>query len=360
MAAPTTSLPEVIGGVRNWDYRYCWLRDATFTLQALLAVGYEAEAEAWRDWLLRAVAGDPSQLQIMYGVAGERRLPELELGWLAGHQGSRPVRIGNAAAAQRQLDVYGEVMDALHQARLAGIAPDVESWNVQRAVLEWLESGWREPDHGLWEIRGDPRHFVHSKVMCWVAFDRAARAVEHFGMDGPIHRWRTLRDEIHDDVCDRGWDTERATFTQSYGSNELDASLLMIPMVGFLPPQDKRVIGTIDAVRRELTNDGFVDRYPTHSGMSVDGLPGREGAFLLCTFWLADALALIGRRDEAAALLERLIGLGNDVGLLAEEYDPINRRMLGNFPQAFSHVGLVNSALNLFEAAGPAERRKDG
>ena len=296
----------------------------------------------------------------MYGVAGERRLPELELGWLSGYEASGPVRIGNAAAAQRQLDVYGEVMDALHQARVAGIPPDVESWDVQRALLEWLESGWREPDQGLWEVRGAPRHFVHSKVMCWAAFDRAARAVDRFGVDGPIDRWRDLRDEIHRDVCERGWDSGRSTFTQSYGSTELDASSLMIPMVGFLPPQDERVIGTIDAVRRELTNDGFVERYPTQSGVSVDGLPGREGAFLLCTFWLADALSMIGRRDEAEGLFERLIGLTNDVGLLAEEYGPIRGRMLGNFPQAFSHVGLVNTALNLSEAAGPAERRKEG
>ena len=359
VAAPTTSLPEVIGGVRNWDYRFCWLRDATFTLQALLAAGYDGEAVAWRDWLLRAVAGDPSQLQIMYGLAGERRLPELELPWLPGYEASRPVRIGNAAAGQRQLDVYGEVMDTLHQARMAGIAPDAEAWEVQRALIDWLESGWREPDHGLWEIRGTPRHFVHSKVMCWVAFDRAVSTVERFGTDGPADRWRTLRDEVHDEVCDRAWDAERRTFTQSYGSAELDASLLMIPMVGFLPPGDDRVTGTVDAVRRELSVDGFIARYPTEHGMSVDGLPGSEGAFLLCTFWLADALALIGRIDEATQLFERLVALSNDVGLLAEEYDPGQGRMLGNFPQAFSHVGLVNTALNLTEAAGPAERRKE-
>ncbi|MBA3984470.1 MAG: glycoside hydrolase family 15 protein [Acidimicrobiia bacterium] len=358
VAAASTSLPEVLGGIRNWDYRFCWLRDATFTLQALLAAGYEGEAVAWRDWLLRAIAGDPSQIQIMYGVAGERRLPELELDWLPGYEGSVPVRIGNAAAKQRQLDVYGEVMDALHQARLAGIPPDVESWEVQLALVDWLESGWRQPDSGLWEIRGAPRHFVHSKVMCWVAFDRAIRAVEGFGLDGPADRWRMLRGEIHQEVCERGWDDERRTFTQSYGSTELDASLLMLPMVGFLHPQDERVVGTIDAVRRELTVDGFVERYPTEHGMSVDGLPGREGAFLLCTFWLADALALTGQVDEASALFERLVGLTNDVGLLAEEYDPVQRRMLGNFPQAFSHVGLVNTALNLTEALGPAGRRR--
>ncbi len=358
VAAASTSLPEVLGGARNWDYRFCWLRDATFTLQALLAAGYEVEAVAWRDWLLRAVAGDPSQIQVMYGVSGERRLPELELDWLPGYENSRPVRIGNAAANQLQLDVYGEVMDALHQARAAGIPPDVESWEVQRTLIEWLESGWRQPDSGLWEIRGAPRHFVHSKVMCWVAFDRAVRAVEGFGLDGPADRWRRLRDDIHREVCEQGWDGEHRTFTQSYGSTELDASLLMIPMVGFLHPHDERVAGTIDAVRRELTVDGFVQRYPTEHGVSVDGLPGREGAFLLCTFWLADALALTGRVDEASELFERLVGLTNDVGLLAEEYDPVQGRMLGNFPQAFSHVGLVSTALNLTEAVGPVGHRR--
>ena len=359
VAAATTSLPEALGGVRNWDYRFCWLRDATFTLQALLAAGYEGEAVAWRDWLLRAVAGDPAQLQIMYGVAGERRLPELELDWLPGYEGSRPVRIGNGAAGQRQLDVYGEVVDAMHQARLAGVPPSGDAWEVQRALLDWLESGWREPDYGLWEIRGAPRHFVHSKVLCWVAFDRAVRDAERLGLEGPVARWRTQRDEVHREVCERGWDAERRTFTQSYGSTELDASLLMIPAVGFLPPGDERVTGTIDAVRRELTSDGFVARYPTQEGVSVDGLPGREGAFLACSFWLADALALNGRTEEAVDLFERLAGLANDVGLLAEEYDPVDGRMLGNFPQAFSHVGLVNTALNLTEAAGPAQRRKD-
>jgi len=359
VAAPTTSLPEVIGGVRNWDYRYCWLRDATFTLQALLAAGYDDEAVAWRDWLLRALAGDPSQLQIMYGVAGERRLPELELGWLPGYERSRPVRIGNGAATQRQLDVPGEVMDALHQARLAGIPPSTEAWEMQRALLDWLESGWRETDSGLWEVRGEPRHFVHSKMMCWVAFDRGVRAVERFGIDGPAARWAGLRDAVHAEVCQRGWDAQRGTFTQSYGSAELDASLLMMPMVGFLPPSDPRVVGTIEAVQRELSVDGFIERYPTRPDVSVDGLPGREGAFLLCTFWLADALTLIGRRDEATTLFERLLALRNDVGLLAEEYDPLSRRMLGNFPQAFSHIGLVNTALNLSQAHGPTERRKE-
>ncbi len=357
VAAPTTSLPEVLGGARNWDYRYCWLRDATFTLQALLAAGYEGEAVAWRDWLLRAVAGDPAQLQIMYGVAGERRLPELELPWLRGYESSRPVRIGNGAAEQRQLDVPGEVMDTLHQARVAGIPPEPEAWAMERALLDWLESAWREVDSGLWEVRGDPRHFVHSKVMCWVAFDRGVRAVEEFGSDGPVARWRGLRDEVHREVCEQGWDSTRRTFTQSYGSKGLDASLLMIPMVGFLPPSDERVVGTIEAVQRELSVDGFIERYPTSGGDSVDGLVGQEGAFLLCTFWLADALAMIGRTEEATQLFERLLGLRNDVGLLAEEYDPHAGRMLGNFPQAFSHIGLVNTALNLTEptwARGPA------
>src|SRR5680860_753886 len=358
VAAPTTSLPEVIGGERNWDYRYCWLRDATFTLQALLTAGYTEEAAAWRDWLLRAIAGAPDQLQIMYGVAGERRLTELELPWLDGYESSRPVRIGNGAAAQRQLDVPGEVMDCLHQSRLAGIPPDPQAWAVQRHLLDWLESGWREPDQGLWEVRGDPRHFVHSKVMCWVAFDRAVRAVERFGAEGPVDRWRQRRAEIHAEVLDRGWDPDRRTFTQSYGSSELDASLLMIPLVGFLGADDERVVGTVEAVQRELSVDGFIERYPTKEGVSVDGLHGREGAFLLCTFWLADALALIGRTDEATALFERLLGLRNDVGLLAEEYDPVAGRQLGNFPQAFSHIGLVNTASNLTKDDGPTEQRR--
>ena len=357
VAAPTTSLPEAPGGERNWDYRYCWLRDATFTLEALLAAGYEDEAVAWRDWLLRAIAGDPDQLQIMYGVAGERRLPEMDLPWLGGYEASLPVRVGNAAATQRQLDVPGEVMDVLHQSRLAGIPPDAASWGVQQAILDWLESGWREPDSGLWEIRSAPRHFVHSKVMCWVAFDRGVRAVERFGLDGPADRWRAQRAELHEEICREGWDAERGTFTQSYGSTELDASLLLIPLVGFLPPTDERTVGTIEAVQRELDHGGLIERYPTGAGVSVDGLRGREGTFLLCTFWLADALAMIGRTAEATRTFERLVGLANDVGLLAEQYDPVAGRMLGNFPQAFSHVGLVNTALNLTQDEGPASRR---
>ena len=357
VAAPTTSLPETPGGERNWDYRYCWLRDATFTLEALLTAGYEDEAVAWRDWLLRAIAGDPDQLQIMYGVAGERRLPEMDLPWLGGYEASLPVRIGNAAASQRQLDVPGEVMDVLHQSRLAGIPPDAASWGVQQAILDWLESGWREPDSGLWEIRSAPRHFVHSKVMCWVAFDRGVRAVERFGLDGPAERWRAQRAELHEEICREGWDPDRGTFTQSYGSTELDASLLLIPLVGFLHATDERTVGTIEAVQRELDHGGLIERYPTGTGVSVDGLRGREGTFLLCTFWLADALAMIGRTAEATRTFERLVGLANDVGLLAEQYDPVAGRMLGNFPQAFSHVGLVNTALNLTQDAGPASRR---
>jgi GH15 family glucan-1,4-alpha-glucosidase len=358
VAAPTTSLPEVLGGERNWDYRFCWLRDATFTLQALLGAGYEQEAIAWRDWLLRAVAGNASQLQIMYGVRGERRLTELELPWLPGYEGSSPVRIGNGASTQRQLDVYGEVIDALYQARVVGVPEDDQSWEVQIELLDWLESGWRTDDQGLWEMRGPARPFVHSKVMCWVAFDRAARAVDTFGVDGPADRWRKLRDEVHREVCEHGWDADRGTFTQSYGSRDLDASLLMIPMVGFLPPGDERAIGTVDAVERELMSDGFVLRYPTGEGVASDGLAGKEGAFLLCSFWLADALALTGRKERAVELFDRLVGLTNDVGLLAEEYDPQSGRMLGNFPQAFSHVGLVNTARNLGPEPGPAEQRR--
>lgn len=358
VAAPTTSLPEVIGGARNWDYRYCWLRDATFTLQAMLGAGYVDEAIAWRDWLLRAVAGEPSQLQIMYGIAGERRLPEVELDWLSGYEDSSPVRVGNLAVSQTQLDVYGEVIDTLYQARSAGIPPEQDAWNVETALLEWLESNWRQPDAGLWEMRGDPRQHVHSKVMCWVAFDRAIRSVGSYeGLEGPVTRWRAVREEIRREVLEKGWDADRGTFTQSYGSRELDASLLLLPLVGFLHPMDPRMTGTVDAVRRELTVDGFIARYPTVAGIGVDGLEGEEGAFLLCTFWLADALLVSGRVAEAQEVYERLAALRNDVGLLAEEYDPTAGRMVGNFPQAFSHVGLVNTALNLGQTSGPAHRR---
>ncbi|MEV8550276.1 glycoside hydrolase family 15 protein [Streptomyces glaucescens] len=354
VAAPTTSLPEEIGGVRNWDYRYCWLRDSTLTLGALLAAGYREEAEAWREWLLRAVAGDPADLQIMYGVAGERRLPEMELPWLAGFDDSRPVRIGNAAVKQVQLDVYGEVMDTLSLARSAGMPLLPEAWEIQRALLDFLCRAWREPDEGLWEVRGGRRHFVHSKVMVWVAADRAVRALErHPELEGDREAWEALRDEVHREVCERGYDPERNTFTQSYGSRELDAALLLIPRVGFLPPDDPRVLGTIEAIRAELSHDGFLRRYSTDR-TTVDGLPGDEGTFLVCSFWLADALHMTGRTDEARKLFERLLDLANDVGLLSEEYDPATGRRLGNFPQAFSHIGLVNTAFALFgeERAG--------
>ncbi|CAL9403765.1 glycoside hydrolase family 15 protein [Streptomyces sp. enrichment culture] len=354
VAAPTTSLPEELGGVRNWDYRYCWLRDSTLTLGSLLAAGYLEEAEAWREWLLRAVAGDPADLQIMYGVAGERRLPELEVPWLSGYGGSRPVRIGNAAVRQLQLDVYGEVMDTLSLARRAGLPAEPHSWSLQAALMEWLRRNWRQPDEGLWEVRGGRRHFVHSKVMVWVAADRAVRALEeHPELGGNLEGWRAMREDVHREVCEKGYDPARNTFTQSYGSRELDAALLLIPQVGFLPPDDPRVVGTVDAIRAELSHDGFLHRYST-DGSAVDGLPGGEGTFLACSFWLAHALHLTGRETQARELFERLVGLTNDVGLLAEEYEPESGRQLGNFPQAFSHIALVNTALALFgnEGAG--------
>ncbi|MEW1644718.1 MULTISPECIES: glycoside hydrolase family 15 protein [unclassified Streptomyces] len=355
VAAATTSLPEEMGGVRNWDYRYCWLRDSTLTLGALVAAGYHKEAEAWRDWLLRAVAGDPADLQIMYGVAGERRLPEFELPHLSGFGGSAPVRIGNGAVDQLQLDVYGEVMDSLWLARRAGLSPKPHMWSLQSVLLDWLRDRWKQPDEGLWEVRGGRRHFVHSKVMVWVAADRAVRTLEEYAdLPGDLEGWRALRDEVHRDVCEKGYDPERNTFTQYYGSQELDAALLLIPRFGFLPPDDPRVIGTVDAVREALGHDGFVRRYDTAADTPVDGLPGDEGAFLACSFWLVDALQMTGRRKEARVQFERLVGLANDVGLLAEEYDPVAGRQLGNFPQAFSHIGLVNTALALFgdEEAG--------
>jgi GH15 family glucan-1,4-alpha-glucosidase len=358
VAAPTTSLPEQLGGVRNWDYRYCWLRDATFTLDALMLGGYRAEARAWRDWLLRAVAGDPAQLQILYGPLGERRLPELELGWLPGYEGSRPVRQGNAAAGQFQLDVYGEVIDAFHQAQGVGIEPDETMWDLQRALLDFVEAHWRDADEGIWEVRGPRRHFTHSKVMAWVAVDRAVRQAERGSLAGPLDRWRRLRAEIHQEVCRRAFDAERGTFTQSYGSRELDASLLLLPIVGFLPPEDPRVLGTIDAVQRQLCRDGFVLRYPTTEGGTVDGLPPGEGAFLACSLWLADCLALTGRREEALALFQRLLGLSNDLGLLSEEYDLSAGRLVGNFPQAFSHVAVVNTAANLVHPEGAVPRHR--
>jgi GH15 family glucan-1,4-alpha-glucosidase len=359
VAAPTMALPERIGGVRNWDYRYCWIRDATFTLYALMLAGYRTEAEAWRQWLLRAVAGDPSQLQIVYGTGGERSLWEIEIPWLAGYEGSRPVRVGNAAVRQFQLDVYGELIDTMHLARKTGIAHDAQSWALERALLHFLETGWKTPDSGVWETRGEPRHFTHSKVMAWVAFDRAVKAIERFGQVGPLEKWRGLRDRIKEEICQHGFDRTRNTFTQFYGSRQLDASLLMIPLVGFLPPSDERVRGTVRAIERELVKDGFVLRYSPDQSEEVDGLPSGEGVFIPCTFWLADNYALCGRHDEARAVFERLLAITNDVGLLSEEYDPAAQRMLGNFPQAFSHVGLINTAHNLSQQTKPAEHRQD-
>jgi Glucoamylase and related glycosyl hydrolases len=349
VAAPTTSLPEAIGGVRNWDYRYTWLRDAAITLSSLLRTGYREEARAWREWLLRAVAGDPENLQIMYGIAGERELGEAELDWLPGYENSRPVRVGNGAAGQLQLDVYGEVTEALHLAHMTGLTRNDYAMGLQLKLIEYLEKHWDEPDEGIWEVRGPRRHFVHSKVMAWVAVDRTIKLIRSGDIEGPLDRWLQLREDIHRTVCDRGFDKERNTFTQSYGSRELDASLLLIPQMGFLPPDDKRVIGTIEAIQRELsTPDGFVLRYPTAGdNAGVDGLPGDEGAFVACSFWLADDLAMIGRVDEARQLFEKLLALRNDLGLLAEEWDPRLQRQVGNFPQAFSHVPLIDTALRL-------------
>jgi GH15 family glucan-1,4-alpha-glucosidase len=357
VAAPTTSLPERIGGVRNWDYRYCWLRDATLTLLALMGAGYYEEARAWREWLVRAVAGSPEQMRIMYGIAGERRLPELELPWLAGYEDSRPVRIGNAASGQLQLDVYGELIDTLYQGCRGGLAGHDAAWGLQRALIEHLEKVWTEPDTGIWEIRSAPRHFTHSKVMAWVAFDRAVKMVEGFGVQGPVERWRELRRRIHRDVCEKGFSRKRNAFVQCYGSENLDASLLLIPITGFLQPEDPRVVSTTQAIRRDLTVDGLVQRYRAHD--APDGLPPGEGAFLAGSFWLADNLCMQGRWDEAHELFDQLLDLTNGVGLLAEEYDPVARRQLGNFPQAFSHVALVNTAMNLGEREKPAEQRAE-
>jgi GH15 family glucan-1,4-alpha-glucosidase len=354
VAAATTSLPEWPGGVRNWDYRYCWLRDATYTLYALTLAGYRDEARAWRDWLLRAVAGEPSKLQIMYGVAGERRLDEYSVDWLPGYAGSAPVRVGNAAVHQLQLDVYGEVMDTLYQTRRAGLAESTDAWNLQKALLDFLEGAWREADQGLWEMRGPRQHFTHSKMMTWVAFDRAVKTLESTGAGGPLERWRGLRDEIHGEICRHAFDPRKNAFTQAYGSAHLDASLLLLPQVGFLPASDPRVRGTVAAIERELCHDGFVMRYPT---VGQDGLPPGEGVFLACSFWLADCYALMQRTEEARSLYERLLAIRNDVGLLAEEYDPSGGRQLGNFPQAFSHVGLINTAFNLL--SGPIAPARD-
>ncbi|CAN5302812.1 glycoside hydrolase family 15 protein [soil metagenome] len=355
VAAVTTSLPEQIGGVRNWDYRYCWLRDATLTLLAFINGGYIDEARAWQDWLLRAVAGNPQVTQIMYGLAGERRLDEYEVPWLAGYEGSQPVRVGNAAHSQFQLDVYGEVADALYHANRAGLKPETVGWNLQCALIRHVERVWMEPDEGIWEMRGPRRHFTHSKVMAWVAMDRAVKTAEHSGLEAPLERWRFVRDAIHEQVCRDGFDASINSFVQSYGTKCLDASLLMIPLVGFLPADDPRVRGTADAIERHLMHDGFVLRYDT--ARSDDGLPPGEGAFLPCTYWLADNYALRGDREKAREVFDRLAALCNDVGLLSEEYDPKSRRLVGNFPQAFSHVGLVNTAMNLSLPDGPAEQR---
>ena len=355
VAAPTTSLPEQLGGIRNWDYRYCWLRDATFTLYALMVGGYSQEAREWQQWLVNTVAGAPEKLQILYGVAGERRITEMELNWLPGYEGAAPVRIGNAAHEQNQLDVYGEVIDTLHLGRRMGLDTNEDIGRVQKALLDFLETNWNSPDNGIWEVRGPRRHFTHSKVMAWVAIDRAIKDVECFGIEGPVESWRRLRQHIRTQVCSNGFDKDLNAFVQYYGAKILDASLLMLPLVGFLPATDPRMKGTVAAIQQGLMRDGFVDRY--HTCEHVDGLPSGEGAFLLCTFWLADNLTLQGRYQEARNIFERLLTLRNDVGLLAEQYDPQARRLVGNFPQAFSHIGLINTARNLTRAGGPAEDR---
>ena len=352
VAAPTTSLPEALGGVRNWDYRYCWLRDATLTLLALIRAGYVDEARAWRDWLLRAIAGSPESVQIMYGVAGERRLVEVELPWLAGYESSQPVRIGNGACNQRQLDVYGEVADALYQARKQGLEASDDAWSLLRKLLEWLESGWHEPDEGIWEVRGPQRHFTHSKVMAWVAFDRGVKLMQRFGRKGPLDRWKGIRKAIREEVLREGYSADRGTFVQYYGSDRLDASLLLIPLIGFLKADDPRVVGTVEAIQRELMRDGFVERYRAdEENVEVDGLPPGEGVFLPCSFWLAAVLAQQGRRKEAVELYERLLSLRNDLGLISEEYDPERKRLVGNFPQAFTHLTLVETGFTLSRKA---------
>ncbi|HYC33741.1 MAG TPA: glycoside hydrolase family 15 protein [Gemmatimonadales bacterium] len=359
VAAPTTSLPEWIGGGRNWDYRYCWVRDATFTLYALVLTGYRDEAAAWVEWLVRAVAGTPSEANIMYGLAGERRLPELELGWLPGYEGSRPVRTGNAACEQLQLDIFGELMDTAWLALKSGIPISQTSWNVFRAMLDHLRTIWREPDEGIWEIRGPRKHFTHSKVMAWVAFDRGIKIARRAKLEAPVEAWLAERDRIRDEVCERGFDPDKGSFTQAYGEDLLDASLLMLPLVGFLPVDDRRVAGTIAAIERELMAGGFVRRYDTHR--TEDGLEPGEGVFLPCSFWLVDVYILQGRDAEARVLFERLLALRNDVGLLSEEYDPAAGRLLGNFPQAFSHIACVNTAFHFYAARSPVmERSREG
>ncbi len=351
-------MPEQIGGSRNWDYRFCWLRDATFTLLSLMNAGYYLEAEAWRDWLLRTIAGSPGQLQPVYGLAGERRLTEWEVPWLPGYEGSRPVRIGNAADDQLQLDVIGEVVDALHQARSGKLPASEAGWDLLRALLAHLEAIWEQPDRGIWEVRGEPRHFTHSKAMVWVAFDRGIKSAEQFGLPAPLERWRALRARVHDEVCEKGFNPEIGAFVQSYGSRQLDASLLLLPLVGFLPPSDARIRGTVEAIERHLLVDGFVLRYDP--GKTDDGLPEGEGAFLACSFWLVDNLVLQERYGDAKQLFECLLALANDVGLLSEEYDPRISRLVGNFPQAFSHITLATSACNLAHAGKPAKQRASG
>lgn len=355
VAAPTTSLPEALGGSRNWDYRYCWLRDSAITLYALLNAGYRDEAVAWRQWLLRATTGLPDQIHIMYGVAGERWLPEVEVPWLPGYADSSPVRVGNAAIEQMQLDVYGEVMDTLHAAREADLSPMADAWRLQRVMLDHLEKTWQEPDLGIWEVRGEKRHFTHSKLMCWVAFDRAIKSCEQFDLDGPVERWRSIREAIFQEICARGYNADLNAFVQSYDSQALDAAMLVMPQVGFLPPDDPRVVGTVAAIEKTLVRDGLVLRYDPE--VASDGVGGPEGAFLACSFWLADAYVMMGRLDDATALLNRLLSLRNDLGLMAEQYDTAAGRQVGNFPQAFSHLGLVNTVYNLIDAHGPASQR---
>jgi GH15 family glucan-1,4-alpha-glucosidase len=357
VAAPTTSLPECIGSTRNWDYRFCWLRDATLTLLALMNSGYYEEAQAWRQWLLRAAAGSPDQIQIMYGIRGERRLTEWEVPWLPGYEKSRPVRIGNAAHGQLQLDIFGEVMDALHQAREGGLGDNATGWDLECELLNHLEKIWHEPDDGIWEVRSGREHFTYSKAMAWLAFDRAIRSAVTYDLPGPVERWRRVRADIHDDVCRRGFDTGRGSFMRSYGSADLDASLLLLPAIGFLPPHDPRIKGTVAAIERELVVDGLVLRY--NSATASDGLPPGEGVFLACSFWLADVYLMLGRRNDAVRLFERLLALRNDLGLLSEQYEPRAKRLLGNFPQAFSHLALVNTASNLSHYKKPAEQRSE-
>ncbi len=357
VAALTTSLPEKLGGVRNWDYRFCWLRDATFTLYSFMQAGYTEEAAAWSQWLLRAVAGDPAQLQIMYGAAGERRLTEVQLAHLVGYESSTPVRIGNAASEQLQLDVYGEVMDAMYLARQMKIEFELDSWHLERHLVDFVERNWNKPDEGIWEIRGPRRDFTHSKVMAWVAVDRAVRGIEEFGLEGPLEHWRELRDTIHREVCEKGFHAERKAFTQFYGSDKLDAALLMMPLVGFLPPTDDRVRSTVELIEKELVVDGFVQRYHPDESASVDGLPPGEGSFLPCSFWLVDCLHLMGREREAREMFQRLLDVRTSLGLISEEYDTARHRLIGNFPQAFTHVGLINTARNLSPKLGPAEHR---